>query len=41
MEDIIDADYAHAKRICKDFRRKDLRVTFKIMICMSKMVHYY
>ena len=26
MEDIIDADYAHAKRICKDFRIKDLRV---------------
>ena len=26
MEDIIDADYAHAKRICEDFRIKDLRV---------------
>ena len=22
MEDIIDANYAHAKRVCKDFRRK-------------------
>ena len=24
MEDITDADYAHAKRICKDFQIKDL-----------------
>ena len=22
MEDVADADYAHAKRICKDFKRK-------------------
>ena len=24
MEDINDADYAHAKRVCKDFERKNL-----------------
>ena len=24
MEDITDADYAHAKRICKDFEMKNL-----------------
>ena len=24
MEDIIDADYAHAKRVCKDFEIKNL-----------------
>ena len=24
MEDITDADYAHAKRICKDFEIKNL-----------------
>ena len=24
MEDITDADYAHAKRVCKDFEIKDL-----------------
>ena len=25
VEDITDADYAHAKRICKDFKIKNLR----------------
>ena len=25
MEDITDADYPHAKRVCKDFKVKDLR----------------
>ena len=24
MEDITDADYAHAKRVCKDFEMKNL-----------------
>ena len=24
MEDITDADYAHAKRVCKDFEIKNL-----------------
>ena len=24
MEDIIDADYAHVKRVCKDFEIKNL-----------------
>ena len=26
MEDITDADYAHAKRVCKDFETKFLSV---------------
>ena len=25
MEDITDADYAHAKRVCKDFETKRFR----------------
>ena len=25
MKDITDADYAHAKRVCKDFETKNLR----------------
>ena len=25
MEDITDADYIHAKRVCKDFEKKHLR----------------
>ena len=24
MEDITDADYAHAKRVCKDFEKKNI-----------------
>ena len=29
MEDITDADYMHAKRVCKDIERKDLEyITF-------------
>ena len=36
MEDITDADYAHAKRVCKDFEVKKLG----FMICMFKTIHY-
>ena len=25
MEDIIDADYAHIKRVCKDFEKKKIK----------------
>ena len=32
MEDITDADYAHAKRVCKNFEN--------IMIYMFKAIHY-
>ena len=27
MEDITDADYAHAKRVCKDFEEKLRRIS--------------
>ena len=37
MEDISDADYAQAKRVCKDFAKNDLR---NFMICMFKAIHY-
>ena len=36
MEDISDADYAHAKRLCKYFEKK----YENIMICMFKAIHY-
>ena len=28
MEDITDADYAHAKRVCKDFEEKLRRISW-------------
>ena len=38
MEDITDyADYAHTKRVCKDFEIKNLG---EFMICMFKAIHY-
>ena len=37
MEDITDADYAHAKRDCKDFERKKLG---EFMICIFKAIPY-
>ena len=39
MEDISDADYAHAKRLCKDFEAKILEVN--TMICIFKEMHYW
>ena len=36
MEDITDADYAHANRVCKDFEMKK----GNSMICMFKRIHY-
>ena len=30
MEDITDADFAHAKRICKDFEIKKLRMLLMV-----------
>ena len=36
MEDIADADYAHAKRICKHFEIKTLK---NIMTCMFKAMY--
>ena len=37
MEDITDADYAHAKRVCKAFEVKKLG---GFMICIFKTIHY-
>ena len=37
MEDNTDADYAHTKRVCKDFEIRNLE---NIMICMFKAIHY-
>ena len=36
-EYITDADHTHAKRVCKNFKMKDLG---NIMICMFKAIHY-
>ena len=40
MEDITDADYAHAKRVCKDFKIKSLGEyhDFHVQSDMSYMV---
>ena len=32
MEGITDADYAHAKRVCKDFEAKDLRKYYDLYV---------
>ena len=37
MEDIIDVDYTHAERVCKDFDKKNQD---NIMICMFKVILY-
>ena len=37
MEDITDADYPHAKRVCKDFKVKNLRDYHDYMF---KVIHY-
>ena len=37
MEDIADADYAHAKKVYKDF---EIKVWENIMIFMFKAIHY-
>ena len=38
MEDFTNADYIHAKRICKDFEIKNW---VNVMICILKVIHYY
>ena len=35
MEDLTDADYAHAKQVCKDFA-----IFRRIMIFMFKVIYY-
>ena len=37
MEDITDADYAHTKRVCKNFKMKNWG---NVMICIFKSMHY-
>ena len=37
-EDITDADYMHAKRVCKDFEIKNLGET---MICILRVMYYF
>ena len=37
VEEITDADYTYAKRVCKDFEIKKLG---DIMICIFKATHY-
>ena len=32
MEDITDADYAHGKRFCKDFKIKNLREYYDLYV---------
>ena len=36
MEDITDADYSHANRVCKD-----LKIQVNITICILKAIHYF
>ena len=38
MEDITDADYIHAKRVCKNFYRKKIQIN--TLTGMFKMIHY-
>ena len=38
MKDITDADYAHGKRVYKDFEINNLGEC--LMICMLKVIHY-
>ena len=38
MEDITDADYMHAKKLCKDFEMKNY---VNIMICILKVILYF
>ena len=38
MEDITDADYVHAKRLCKDFEIQNLGEYHDV--CSFKVIHY-
>ena len=38
MEDITDADYMHAKRVCKDF---EMKILGGYHDCILKAMHYF
>ena len=38
MEDITDADYMHAKRVCKDFEIKNVGEYYDLYL---KVIHYF
>ena len=38
MEDITDADYAHGKRVCKDFEIKDLGQYHDLYVQSDKLL---
>ena len=38
MENSTDADYMHAKRVCKGFQ---IKIYVNIMICILKVMHYF
>ena len=39
LKDIKNADYMYVKRVCKDFKTKNLWVN--IMICILNVIHYF
>ena len=44
IENISDADYKHAKRVCKDFKIRDYMINIvivNIIIFMFKVMHFY
>ena len=38
MEDITDADYMHAKKVCKDFEIKNVGEYYDLYL---KVIHYF
>ena len=38
MEDITDADYVHAKRVCKDFEIKNLGKYYDLYVQSDKLL---
>ena len=38
MEDVTDADYTHAKRVCKDFEMKNLRECHDLYVQSDKLL---
>ena len=40
MEDITNVDYAHAKRVCKDFEIKNIGEYYELHVQSNKATHY-